>query len=281
MTISVYGSTGFIGSRYCELNPIETRIERNVLASETNDILYLISTVDNYNVLSNPYIDVETNLIHMIRVLEANKTKFGNDFTINFASSWFVYGKTGHLPAKETDLCNPTGFYSVTKLAAEKILISYCQTFGIKYRILRFANVLGVGDRGVSEKKNATTYFIRKIVNGEPIAIYNPSSKRDFIHIDDLCFAISLVSKIGEVNSIYNIGNGAPYVVRDLWEYVMDRVNYDRSKISYKVSQLHKIVQGLDMWLDIRKLLSLGYKRQWGINETIDQLIEEAYVQNK
>ena len=280
MTLSIYGSSGFVGSRYCEFNPVK-RVERNALVSETNDILYLISTVHNYNVYSNPYLDIDTNLTHLIQVLEANKAKFGNDFTINFASSWFVYNKTENLPAVETDLCNPTGFYSITKYAAEKLLTSYCQTFGIKYRILRFANVLGVGDKGVSEKKNATTYFIRKIVNGEPIAIYDPPSKRDFIHVDDLCQAINRITKLGEINSIYNVGNGIPYVVRELWEYVMDKVNYDRSKISYKVSEFHKIVQGLDMWLDTQKLLSLGYKRQWGMNETIDQLIEEANVQNK
>ena len=38
MTLSIYGSSGFVGSRYCEFNPVK-RVERNALASETNDIV--------------------------------------------------------------------------------------------------------------------------------------------------------------------------------------------------------------------------------------------------
>jgi nucleoside-diphosphate-sugar epimerase len=281
MTLSVYGSTGFVGSRYCELNPEARCIERNVLAPETDNILYLISTVHNYNVLSNPYVDIETNLTHLIRVLEAGKNKFGCGLKVNFASSWFVYGKVDHLPVKETDPCNPTGFYSITKYAAERMLVSYCETFGIEYHILRFANVLGPGDRGVSEKKNATTYFLRKIVKGDPIVIYDTQSKRDFIHIDDLCHAINIISNTGDTNSIYNIGMGKRYDVKDLWAYVMNKVGYDKSKISYKISQFHKIVQTQDMWMDVSKLISLGFGPQFRMIDIIDQLIEEAHVQNK
>ena len=49
MKLSIFGSTGFIEIIFKTLSnhiPI-----KNILLPKTNDILYLISTVDNYNIL--------------------------------------------------------------------------------------------------------------------------------------------------------------------------------------------------------------------------------------
>ena len=80
---------------------------------------------------------METNLILLLRMLDNAHKKFGEDFCVNYVSTWFVYGLGEGNPVKEDTCCNPTGFYSITKLAAEQLLKSFCSTFGIKYRILR------------------------------------------------------------------------------------------------------------------------------------------------
>jgi nucleoside-diphosphate-sugar epimerase len=128
--ISVFGSTGFIGSRFVDLCPRQTiEIPRESREPQSNDILYFISTVHNYNIFDDPYLDIDTNLNLLIEVLEKCKGK--EDITFNFISSWFVYGKTNDLPAKESSCCNPKGFYSITKRAAEQLLVSYCETVNI------------------------------------------------------------------------------------------------------------------------------------------------------
>ena len=67
--ISVFGSTGFIGSRFCELNNENVvRVERNNYEPQSKNILYMISTVDNYNVHSNLHVDVDTNLKVLMNV---------------------------------------------------------------------------------------------------------------------------------------------------------------------------------------------------------------------
>ena len=137
--INIYGC-GFVGGEYFKRHGGIVN-SRGEYEPKTNEILYLISTIDNYNVLENPTIDIEVNLVYLMEVLDASKKKYGSDFTINFISSWFVYGSCD-LPAKESMVCSPKGFYSITKKAAEDLLISYCETFGIKYRILRLCNVL-------------------------------------------------------------------------------------------------------------------------------------------
>ena len=104
--ISVFGSTGFIGSEYCSLYEDEiSRIERNNYISKSDEILYFISTIDNYNVFADPFLDIDTNLSVLIETLENCKDR--ENVVFNFISSWFVYGKTDDLPAKEESYCNP------------------------------------------------------------------------------------------------------------------------------------------------------------------------------
>ena len=161
--ISVFGSTGFIGSRFCELNSENVvRVERNNYEPQSKNILYMISTVDNYNVHSNLHVDVDTNLKVLMNVLDNVKDK--SNITFNFVSSWFVYGKNHEIPFREDySKCSPTGFYSITKRCAEQLLISFCETYNIKYRVFRLANVLGVGDNKISKKKTLCSFLSRRL----------------------------------------------------------------------------------------------------------------------
>ena len=134
--VNVFGGSGFIGSRFCSMNKDSVVIQdRNDYKPQTNQILYFISTIDNYNIHKDLHLDINTNLNVLMSVLESIN-KDDKDFVFNFVSSWFVYGKNEILPFNEQySICNPTGFYSITKRAAEQMLISFCETFGIKYRI--------------------------------------------------------------------------------------------------------------------------------------------------
>src|SRR3989304_5330798 len=123
--ISVFGSTGFVGGKFCEMYPDEViRIPREDNQHQSADILYLISTTDNYNVYDKPTLDIETNLIKLMKVLEQYRKNPIEDQVFNFVSSWFVLGDVP-LPAKEDAYCNPKGIYSISKRTAEQMLISY------------------------------------------------------------------------------------------------------------------------------------------------------------
>lgn len=271
--VSIYGSYGFIGSYYYNLfNGI--RIPRNQIEPESNHILYFISTTDNYNVFTDTTKDIETNLIFLMKVLDACKNKYNNDFIFNFISSWFVYGKTNDLPAREDSICNPTGFYSITKRTAEQLLISYCETFNIRYRILRLGNVYGIGDTKVSKKKNAIQFLINQIKNNEDINLYdNGENIRDFSHVKDICNGINLVTNNGNLNEIYNVASGNGTKIIDIIKYSM-QFTKSKSNIKYiETPDFHKIVQIKDMYLDISKIKALGYKNNIEIYDGIKEII--------
>lgn len=274
--VNLYGGSGFIGSHYAKSYECIVN-ERNDLVPKSESVLYMISTTDNYNVLTNPYIDIDTNLTTLIRVLENCKTHklvFNKDITFNFISSWFVYGDT-NLPAREDSYCDPKGFYSITKRAAEQLLISYCKTNNINYRILRLANVAGPGDLKTSKKKNALTHLIREIKKGNDVNLYdNGEFIRDYIHVKDLCKAINLVLEKGELNSIYNIGNSVPINFKEAISYVIMKTKSASKINAIEQAEFHKLVQVKSMYMDCSKLKELGYTPEYDMFKILDDLIE-------
>ena len=182
--ISLYGC-GFIGRNFKEMYNTEVDVqERDERVPLHNDILYMISTTHNYHVHDEITRDVDTNLRVLCETLDFCRSK---DITFNFVSSWFVYGKGAHSPASEVQVCNPTGFYSITKKCAEDLIISFAQTTGMKYRILRLCNVMGDGDSKASRKKNAIQWMVNELKADRDIKVYdNGSHCRDIMHVDDV-----------------------------------------------------------------------------------------------
>lgn len=279
--ISVYGGYGFVLGEFCRKFPEQTvRISKQDVLPESNLILYGISTTDNYNVFDNPTIDVETNLLHFMEVLDACHNKYGSDFEFYLVSTWFVYGlpefdMIEDYPQMEEAPCNPKGFYSITARCREQLLISYCETFKIPYKILRLANVLGTRDTKVSKKKNALQYLLDKIVHNEDIELYEGGNfYRDYIDVRDIVSAIKLVMEKG-THPIYNISNGTSHRFKDLINYA---VNYSKSKSNVwdklDKPEFHSVVQSKDVFLSNKKLSELGYKPEYTIEQTLATIID-------
>lgn len=272
--VTVLGGNGFIGSRYCEMTPNVIKNGKYDYNIYTDNVVYFISTVDNYNVYDDPYVDIETNLTTLIKTLETHRKEHVGNLTFNFISSWFVYGNVP-LPAKEDAHCDPKGFYSITKRTAEQLLISYCETFGINYRILRLPNVLGPQDGKVSKKKNALQYMIGQLKNNEDISLYDGGNTyRDYLYVDDVVDAINIILEKGDINTIYNIGSGYPAYLSKVIDFAKERLNSQSNINVIPPAEFHNIVQTKNMVLDTTKLNNLGFKPKYHISDIIDILIK-------
>jgi len=265
--ISLYGGSGFVGGTFQKMYDGLINIERDERKPKSNKILYFISTVDNYNLHENITLDVDTNLHLLCEVLDHCRSE---DIEFNFISSWFVYGKTSSVPVKEDAICNPTGFYSITKKCAEDLLISFCTTYGVKYRILRLCNVLGLEDAKASKKKNAIMWMINELKLNHNINLYdNGSHCRDVMHVNDVCRAIKLVVDSGELNTVYNIGSGYPTKVGDIISFAKQYMKSESEINNIEPPEFHTQVQGKDFWMNTQKLKSLGFEPQYNLEESL------------
>jgi nucleoside-diphosphate-sugar epimerase len=273
--ISVYGSTGFVGSQYMRMYADSAiPIARSEDTPKSKDILYFISTTHNYHIFDDPHRDIETNLNKLISVLEAGRKAYCKDITFNFISSWFVYGKNCSLNTRETDLCDPTGFYSITKRAAEQMLICYCQTMNMKYRILRLTNIIGETDIGASAKKNALQYMIGLLKRNEIVKIYDDGSNvRDFMYVDDACRAINTCIKNAPTEQIVNISNTQPVTIGEVIRYCKKKLGSSSEIVSIDAPDFHKVVQVKDVCLNSDKLRSYGYQSSIDTWQAVDRLL--------
>ena len=286
--IGVLGGGGFVGSHFVGIAkdvkllevPYDNKTHYAVLDEDygefPSNIINFISTVDNYNVFEDPYLDIHTNNLLLIKLLETwRKSSNSKEGCFNFISSWFVFGNEYDLDwAHETDECHPRGFYSITKFAAEQLLRSYCETFGLKYRILRLANVLGKGDKKVSSKRNAFQYLINEMKDGREIKIYEGGNfYRNYIHVYDVCDAIRLVIEKGDLNTIYNIGN-ENFRFIDMLNYAAQKIGYDIKKFQYiDQKDFHKVVQAKSFKMSTEKLQKLEFVPKYTMEIMIDSLL--------
>jgi nucleoside-diphosphate-sugar epimerase len=299
MDLSIYGSTGFIGSEFVRRTNaaygyqtdnmwLVPRWSRRPDPYKKTDILYLISTVHNYNVFTDPTLDVKTNLVVFTETLDSWKRN-NPEGVFNFVSSWFVYGERSSIgtipsffydnsPVSEDHLCNPKGFYSITKYAAEQLLVSFAETFGLKYRILRLCNIIGPGDKGASKQKNALQYLINELDADRDIELYeNGQFYRTYMDVSDCVDALHLVMEKGNPNEIYNIGTEPAQVFSDLIKYAYQKTE-SKSRISViHAKDFHKQVQVKSFAMDCTKLYELGFKPKFTIEQTLDRMIEPAW----
>jgi nucleoside-diphosphate-sugar epimerase len=271
MKVQIFGGSGFVGSAFARANPDCIVKSRNDYTVGAEDVLYMISTVTNYHVKTDPYIDIKTNLMTLMMVL--NQCKELN-LTFNFVSSWFVYGNT-EMPATEESNCYPNGFYSITKRCAEQLLISYCETFGIKYRILRLANVAGHGDKKASPQKNALQHMINELKEGRDVNVYDGGELyRDYIHVNDVARAIEYILEKGELNTIFNVGNGMPLLFKDMIGYAKELIGGEGKLNAIEIPQFHKTVQVRSMWMKNDKLAALGYTPSYDMKAIIEDMVK-------
>jgi nucleoside-diphosphate-sugar epimerase len=203
-------------------------------------------------------LDVDTNLTVLLDVLQHCKS---SEIVFNYVSTGFVYG-SDILYAKEDEYCDPKGFYSITKRTAEQLLISFCETFDVKYRIMRIANVYGQ-DKTVSSKKNVLGFLIGLMKEDKPIYLYDGGLQlRDYMHVTDICRALKIVIDKGKMNQIYNIASGNALPFRKIIEIVKENLESKSELFSIETPKFNKITQAKNFSLNVDKLRSLGFKQQ-------------------
>lgn len=171
--------------------------------------------------IDNPETYIESNIIGFFRILEACRHYPVHHLV--YASSSSVYGGNDKVPFETTDMVDrPVSLYAATKKSDELMAYAYCKLYGIKATGLRFFTVYGPMGR----PDMAYFKFAKKIMEGEPIQIYNNGDMmRDFTYIDDVVTGVVNIlcnppkeDDLGAAYKIYNIGNHKPVRLMDFIE---------------------------------------------------------------
>jgi len=160
--------------------------------------------------LENPHSYVESNIVGFMNILEGCRHN-GVEHLV-YASSSSVYGANTNMPFSiHNNVDHPLSMYAATKKANELMAHTYSHLYSLPTTGLRFFTVYGPWGR----PDMAAFIFIRKILAGEPIPVFNNGNmRRDFTYIDDIvagvlaCLDKPPVAQEGSApNRVYNLGN--------------------------------------------------------------------------
>lgn len=182
--------------------------------------------------MTNPLKYFNNNVYGTISLLEAMKDH--NVKYIVFSSTAATYGEPETIPIIEKDKTLPTNAYGESKLLVEKILNWCDRAYGIKYTALRYFNAAGAHINGsIGEDHSPETHLIPLILNtalgkrdkimmfGDDYETKDGTCIRDYIHVTDLAKAHLLaLDRLmrGEPSTIYNLGNGKGFSVKEVIE---------------------------------------------------------------
>jgi UDP-glucose 4-epimerase len=180
-------------------------------------IIHLAANTGVPQSVKNPRLDMETNVVGTVNMLEAARINGISKFI--FASSGAPVGEI-EPPIHEEIAPHPVSPYGASKLAGEGYCSSYYKTFGVNTIALRFGNVYGPGSK---HKSSVVAKFIKNVLDKLVCEIYGDGCQtRDFIFVLDLIDAIVKASSLKIGGEIFQIASGNELTILELAEILKD-----------------------------------------------------------
>ena len=198
-------------------------------------VMHFAALIDVGESVSNPDVYYQNNVVSTLILLNAMQRHSIKIFI--FSSSAAIYGLPINIPISEDHPALPINPYGRTKWMVEQILQDFDQAYGLRFSCLRYFNAAGGDPSGIiknykTKEHNLIPIALRSLLNGSTISIFGTdySTKdgtciRDYIHVADLAIAHILAMKqlmTGSDSTIYNLGNGHGFSVRQVLETIQN-----------------------------------------------------------
>lgn len=214
----------------------------DLFASENPDVVVNFAAESHVDrSIENPEIFLQTNVIGTSVLMDACR-KYGN-IHYHQVSTDEVYGD---LPLDRPDLfftetttLHTSSPYSASKASADLLVQAYYRTYKLPVTISRCSN--NYGPYHFPEK--LIPLMIANALNDKKLPVYGKGENvRDWLYVEDHCFAIDLIIRKGKIGEVYNIGGHnertnlevVKTIIKelgkseDLIEFVTDRPGHDR-----------------------------------------------------
>jgi len=155
-----------------------------------------------------PFIDSNINgVFNLLECIRAHNKKYTTKIKLIHISTDEVYGDIvdTRKRADESYKFKPSSPYAASKASADHLVNSYVRTYNFPAIITNCSN--NYGPRQFPEKMIPRLIF--NILNNLPLPIYGKGlNSREWIHVEDHCRALEIVSRKGKIGENYNIGSG-------------------------------------------------------------------------
>ncbi len=206
--------------------------------------------------------EIATNLMATVGLLEI--TQGAGCRWVFSSSGGTVYGQTDAALISEEHTNLPISSYGTVKLAIERYFSLYRTLHGTDFVVARISNPFGPF-QSAAKGQGLIAALFERIGDGAPVEIWGDGKNvRDFVYIDDVTDALTLLGERGKPGEVYNVGSGVGTSVIELV-----------TKISATLDTPAKVVYAPARGVDVRRnVLDIGkIERElgWRPGHTLDQ----------
>jgi UDP-glucose 4-epimerase len=183
-------------------------------AARPEVVFHLAAQIDVRYSVEEPVEDAVTNILGMIRVLDAARAA-GARRLVYSSTGGALYGDTDVLPTPEDHPIRPLAPYGQSKYAGECYSALYSRLHGFPTVSLRYSNVYGPR-QDVHGEAGVVAIFCGCLVEGRRPTVFGDGRQtRDWIEVSDVVRA-NLLAADSDVTGSINIASGAETSVLDL-----------------------------------------------------------------
>lgn len=216
--------------------------------------------------VKNPRLAFAVNTVGSFNLLEAARLLDLKKFV--YVSTSSTYGDFQYTPADEKHPLEPNDIYGATKLAADRIAVSYFRTYGLPASVVRTSSIYGPGDLEKRVAKN----FTENALQGIPLELDGGGSqRRTFSYVKDVAEGISLAARSKKADGeVFNVCGSEDCSIRELAETVKSII----PGTEIKVTGARKVDTKRGS-LDIRKAREvLGYEPRYDLLSGLKEYIK-------
>jgi len=247
--------------------------------------IYKIDTVIHFaaqshvqNSFDNALQYTNDNVVGTHTLLEACR-KYGKINRFIHISTDEVYGESMLTENEEKKhegsvLC-PSNPYAATKAAAELIAKSYYHSFKMPIIITRGNNVYGPNQY----PEKLIPKFIQQLTNGEKVTIQGDGTNvRAFLHVNDVCSALTHVLEKGEIGEIYNIGSddNSEYTVLQIAHMLIEKIKKTTDYNEWITYVEDRPFNDKRYYISNQKVKDLGWTIDTDFEKGLDELIDKT-----
>ncbi len=184
--------------------------------------------------IEDPMQDAEVNVKGLVNLIQYC-VKYKVKKVIYISSGGAIYGEAEEYPTSELYPPQPLSVYAINKLTGEHYLRFYERQYGLKYTVLRYANVFG--PRQVSHgEAGVVSIFIEKLLHNQQPTLYlypgEPEGMiRDYVYVLDAVRANLYALEAGD-NDVFNIGTGVETTTTLLYKKIAWHMAKDTSALT-------------------------------------------------
>ncbi len=233
-------------------------------------VFHLAANADVRFGTDHPRKDLEQNTIATYNVLEAMRAN--GIKKIAFSSTGSVYGESPVVPTPEDGpFPIQTSLYGASKAAGEGLIAAYCEGFGFQSWIFRFVSILG------ERYTHGHVFDFYQKLKADPSrlpVLGNGKQRKSYLYVQDCIDAILLaMDKATEKVNIFNLGVDGYCAVNDSIGWICKELGV-QPMLEYSGGDRGWIGDNPFIFLDTKKIQSLGWKPKCGIQDGVVKTVE-------